>query len=210
MPSRYAVQCARCALVTLLLFGLTATAEVSELIDYTYYELPESGAGQPLKEQLDAATPIERNGRKLHADTRWRLDWRFNTEPQTDGPCTITDIDINLDALIRLPELSYTDAELQGEFNRYVEALQRHQIAHYIIAIQAANKINVRFTYGDFPRECKQARAKAEALAAAIEQEHRAQEIALDAQTRYGAEQGAPLPRPASKPQATQAPRQAR
>lgn len=180
----------RYALAGCLCISTLAAAEVSEIIDYTYYELEEAGAGQPLKAQLDAATPIARDGRKLHGDTRWKLDWRFSTAAMDDGRCKITDIDINLDALIRLPELGYKDAELQTEFNRYAEALQRHQIGHYIIAIQAANKIDVRLTYMEPATDCEAARDQAEAMAADIEQEHREKAIAFDQQTRYGAEQG--------------------
>ena len=174
-----------------------AQAEVSEIIDYTYYELEESGKTLALKEQLDAATPIERDGRKLHGDTRWRLDWRFAASEADDRSCTISDIDIHLDALIYLPELGYdAPAELQAEFNRYAEALQRHQIGHYIIAIQAANKIDVRLTYMEPVANCDTARQQAEAMASQIEQEHRDKELAFDQQTRYGAEQGVSLAEP--------------
>lgn len=173
-----------------LCVSATALAEVSEIIDYTYYKLKQNNAGQTLQQQLDAATPIERDGRKLHGDTRWRLNWSFNTEAQEDGRCTLSDINIHLDALIYLPELDYRDAELQVEFNRYAEALQRHQIGHYIIAIQAANKMDTRLTYMEPSSDCDTARDQAEAMAVEIEREHREKAIAFDKKTRYGAEQG--------------------
>ncbi|WP_041521700.1 DUF922 domain-containing protein [Gilvimarinus agarilyticus] len=188
---------ARFIAVGCLCISPLAQAEVSEIIDYIYYELEESGKALPLKEQLDAATPIERDGRKLHGETRWRLDWRFATEQTEDGRCAISDININLDALIYLPELGYdAPAELQAEFNRYAEALQRHQIGHYIVAIQAANKIDVRLTYMEPAPDCDTARQQAEAMASQIEQEHRDKELAFDEQTRYGAEQGVSLAGP--------------
>ncbi|BFM22155.1 DUF922 domain-containing protein [Gilvimarinus japonicus] len=190
----------RYACVGCLCVSTAALAEVSEIIDYTYYELDEAGASQPLKEQLDAATPIQRDGRKLHGDTRWNLDWSFSTEALEDKTCKISDIDINLDALIRLPELGYEDAERQAEFNRYAEALQRHQIGHYIIAIQAANKIDVRLTYMEPAESCDVARTQAEAMAVAIEKEHREKEIAFDKQTRFGAEQGVSFAEPKAAP----------
>ncbi|WP_049723315.1 DUF922 domain-containing protein [Gilvimarinus polysaccharolyticus] len=180
----------RYAVAGLFSISASAWAEVSEIIDYTYYELDESGIGLPLKTQLDNATPIERDGRKLHGDTRWKLDWRFSTEALADGGCKITDIDINLDALIYLPELGYRDEALQAEFNRYAEALQRHQIGHYIIAIQAANKIDIRLTYMEPSSDCDSARDQAQAMAVEIEREHREKAIAFDEKTRYGAEQG--------------------
>jgi len=181
-----------------------ALAEVSEIIDYTYYELEESGAGQTLKQQLNAATPITRDGRKLHGDTRWKLDWSFDTEALEGDTCKTTDIDIHLDALIRLPELGYNDDQLQPEFNRYVEALQRHQIGHYIIAIQAANKIDVRLTYMEPVKGCETARAQAEAMAVEIEKEHREKEIAFDEKTRFGAEQGVSFTEPQAAPDAAE------
>lgn len=179
-----------CALAILFGLSVPAKAEVSEIIDYTYYELSESGRGQPLKAQLDAATPIERDGRKLHGDTHWKLDWRFNTEALEDGRCKITDIDIHLDALIRLPAIGYQNAELQTEFNRYTQALQRHQIGHYIVAVQAANKIDVRLMYMEPVKNCEAARDQAQAMAVDIEKEFREKDIAFDEKTDYGAEQG--------------------
>lgn len=185
-----------------LLFGalllaapLASWAGVNETIDYHYYEIEDPALTElSLAESLDKASPVEHESRTLHGFNRWSIRWQVWTQP-TDSGCAIKDVKVDLDSLMQLPELVSESAEVQQAFNDYVEVLQRHLIGHYVVAIQAANKIDIRLLKLEPMESCEALTRHADEIAEAIVAEHREKEAAFDKMTDYGAEQGVSLPR---------------
>jgi len=172
-----------------LFWPCLALADLSETVDYQYYEISaEPGAGE-LMDRLNSASPVRRGENVFHAHTDWDIDWQFDWQSD-NGQCRIVDLTVNLDAIILLPAMSSTDADLQRQFNQYVAELQRHETGHYTIAVQASNAII--FQLGRLAADdCSLIEEQANQLALAIIDEHVAKEKEYDRVTRHGADQGA-------------------
>lgn len=166
---------------------------VKESIDYLYYEIRDPAeTGQTLKQSLDAATPVVKNGVKRHGENRWMIRWQTVTRPEGDL-CTVEDVTVNLNALILLPELASADPEVQKAFNQYVALLQEHLLLHYVIAIQAANRIELDIINLPPAPDCETLQQQADDAARSVIKQHREKEQQLDEVTNYGAEQGVVL-----------------
>ncbi|MDO3385365.1 DUF922 domain-containing protein [Gilvimarinus sp. SDUM040013] len=177
----------------LLVVSTLAQAEVRETIDYVYYEIADPAInGKTLKHSLDTASPVVKAGVKRHGENRWLMRWKPQTQIAGDV-CKITDVVVDLDALILLPELASQDDAVQQKFNGYVELLQEHLLLHYIIAIQAANKIELDITNLEPGVDCDSLLQQADDTAKAIVAQYREKEQGLDEMTNFGAEQGVVL-----------------
>lgn len=173
--------------------GTLAQAEVQESIDYLYYEIADPAeTGKSLKHSLDAATPVVKQGVKRHGETRWLMRWHTWTE-MDEGSCKISRVKVDLNATVLLPEMVSKKPEVQQTFNRYVEVLQEHLLLHYMVAIKAANQIELDITNLPPAADCDSLEQQADALANAIVKETRVTEQGLDDMTDYGAKQGVVL-----------------
>ncbi|UTF58751.1 DUF922 domain-containing protein [Gilvimarinus sp. DA14] len=176
------------------LLAAAARGEVREMLDYIYYDVPDPAlSDMTLAQSLDAATPIEYGERPLHGYNRWSIRWHLDFA-ESERECSIEAITVDLDTLMQLPQLKSSDAEVQARFNEYIEHLQRHLVGHYVVAIQAANKIELKLGQLAPAENCDALQARADQLAEAIVQEHRDKAIAFDKMTDYGAQQGVVVP----------------
>lgn len=171
-----------------------ARAEIREMLDYAYYEVPDPAQSEmSLREALDSASPITEGERKLHGYNRWTINWHLEVAEQ-ETSCGVDDVTVDLDTLMQLPALVSEDDELQQSFNDYVEKLQRHLVGHYVVAIQAVNKIELQVSQLPPAENCEALEQQVDILAESIVSEHREKARAFDEMTDYGAEQGVSLP----------------
>ena len=63
-------------LFCLLIIARTASAEVSENLDYIYYTA-NADADRSLLKILSGASPIQVNKRKFHGYTKWHVKWNY-------------------------------------------------------------------------------------------------------------------------------------
>ncbi len=177
-----------------LLWASVAQAEVREMFDYIYYDVPDpSVSDTTLAQSLDAATPIEYGERPLHGFNRWSLRWHLDFA-ESEQACGVASVTVDLDTLMQLPQMVSASAEVQARFNAYIEKLQRHLVGHYVVAIQAANKIELKLSQLTEAPSCDELEARADSIAEAIVAEHRDKEKAFDEMTDYGAQQGVVVP----------------
>ncbi len=164
------------------------------MLDYIYYDVPDPiTADMTLAESLNAATPIEQGERPLHGYNHWSLRWHLDFS-QSESACEVASVTVDLDTQMQLPQMVSASAEVQERFNAYVERLQRHLVGHYVVAIQAANKIELQLSQLGAAADCDELEARADSIAEAIVAEHRDKEKAFDEMTDYGAQQGVVVP----------------
>lgn len=173
----------------LLLWPCIGLAELTERLDYSYYEVKDVRSADDLRPQLNAASPVRHQGEVFHARTDWDVDWRFDWENSGEGRCAITDVRVTVDAVILLPSLSSDDPEAQRQFNDYVRLLQKHEQGHYMIAVQAANAIIKHL--GRLHGPCEVIEDQGNELALVLLDEYTSREKLYDEVTRHGLQQDA-------------------
>lgn len=178
-----------CFVGALMLLSLVAMAEVSEQLDYSYYEVTDVNSVVDLRPQLNNASPVRHKGQIFHARTDWDVDWRFDWEQADDNRCAISDVRVSVDAVILLPSLTSEDAEAQRQFNDYVRLLQVHEQGHYMIAMQAANAIVRHLERLHGP--CEVIEDQANKLALVLLDEYTGREKLYDEVTHHGLQQDA-------------------
>jgi len=82
--------------VALIAYAGGATAEVIESVSYKTYAVRQSTG--TLRESMNSASPVRRNGEVFHAYTDWNLRWTFRWFEERGGRCTVTAATSWLDA----------------------------------------------------------------------------------------------------------------
>jgi predicted secreted Zn-dependent protease len=119
----------------------SAAAEVSKNLSYSYYDVSVRH-DQPLRPQMLAVTPIREEGSPFIGFTKWNIRWSFKWNADRNGSCRITSSSTELVADILLPRLSGASVEQIASFNGYIVILRQHELGHYNIAEEAAQRID--------------------------------------------------------------------
>jgi predicted secreted Zn-dependent protease len=181
-------------LLCLLIVANTASAQVSEHLDYTYYTAI-ADANSSLRETLNKATPILVDNRPFHGYTKWNVKWHYRWFEQADGRCKITTVTTDVTGNITLPELDGATTEQTAAFNKYVSALRVHELGHYDIGRETATVIDNGILALPQMSSCKELEATANALGYQTLDDYKAREKQYDASTNHGETQGASLDR---------------
>lgn len=181
-------------LLCFLIIAKTASAEVSEHLDYLYYTA-NADPDHSLLSILDKASSIRVDNRIYHGLTKWHVKWNYRWFEKPDGGCKITRVTTKYTSTITLPELTGGDARQQELFNHYVSALRTHELGHYDIGKQAADMIDNGIASLPEMSSCKELEATANGLGYQTLDEYRDKEKQYDADTGHGKSQGAWLDR---------------
>ncbi|HEY2808257.1 MAG TPA: DUF922 domain-containing protein [Steroidobacteraceae bacterium] len=174
---------------TLLAFGV-ADADLTEQLDYTFYDVPVH-KGASLGELLAAASPVHVNGKVYHAYTRWNVNWHYHYLRRSDGRCGIDSVATQLTATMTLPAPADPALAHDGLFVSYLKALKRHEQGHYEIGRNTASSIDDGIFSLPARDSCDALAAAAEALANARLARAREIEQRYDRDTGFGRSQGA-------------------
>jgi predicted secreted Zn-dependent protease len=153
-----------------------ASAEVSESIDFIYYDAPVA-SGQSLLDALNGASRIRQNGRTYHGYTKWNVRW-------TTVASTIT-----------MPRILGGSASQKREFERFSAALKEHELGHAAIGREAADAIDRAIRALPDMQDCTALERAANSKGNELIREYQDKEKRYDADTRHGREQGAWLER---------------
>jgi predicted secreted Zn-dependent protease len=171
-----------------VLHGAPAS-EVSENLSYQYYQV-NAKAEQPLLAQLLAASPVREKDVTYVGNTTWNVQWQLDWKTNDNGVCMVTDSSTRLDVVIILPEL-HGGSELQREaFDRYLEALRRHELNHYRIAVEAARKIDTDLKSLPEMKSCKALEDYANAISRSTLERHNKKSREYDLETDHGQLEG--------------------
>jgi len=125
-----------------------------------------------------------------------RSDRKASLEYRSDGrSCRISDVTVALDVTIILPVWDIprdASAALRGEWDRFLGALERHELGHRAIALDGAEKLAqaLQRLHG---RSCDQLHTAAEYASRDEAAATRAAQIAYDDSTSHGIKQGTAL-----------------
>lgn len=181
-----------CAVVAACVASSTAVAAVQEELDpkpYAVHARPD----EPLRQAINAATPITVKGQRFHGYTRWNVRWTFRWWREASGRCSITEVTTRLHVELQLPELQRTTPDQRAEFDRYLTALKLHEQGHVQVGRDAARAVDDGIAQLPAEAECATLERRANALGQRIVQDHVEREKLYDLDTAHGATQGAKL-----------------
>ena len=130
------------------------------------------------------------------AMTDWRVSWQFTVTPAPGG-CRVSMFGTQTAIVITMPRWTApTNAPdiTRRIWQRYIEALGRHEAGHGAMALAAAAELNKRARTMGEGVDCEGLKSRTESLGRQVIEEFRAKDKAYDEKTRHGATQGAALP----------------
>lgn len=184
----------RLILLTLAWLPAGTIAEVQPSLEVQTYPVTWQ-AGTPLREAINAATPVRHLGRVFHGFTRWKVDWQLWWLEAPGGRCSVQRTLTRVSGVITLPALVGAPAEEQRAFNTYVTALRQHEMGHYQFGLDAAHRIDIAIAALPPEPTCAGLQASANALGRRLLQEAIRAEQEYDRSTRHGRTQGVVLER---------------
>lgn len=187
-----AVKCHALAAALLLLAAQSARSAVLEEHAQRPYAV-QPRPGETLQQALTASTPIVVEGKRFRGYTRWHVRWNYRWWREASGRCRITEVTTRLFTEVQLPELRGASAQHQAAFDRYVQALSRHEQGHVQLGRDAAQAIDRAITALPEASDCATLQRAADALGHRLLREHAEREKDYDRTTRHGATQGAIL-----------------
>ena len=182
-------------LMALSLLSLTslAQAQIREKVDNVTYEV-KADASQSLGNLINAASPINEDGRLFHGYTKWFVKWNLKWNSNADGACKLSNVNIDVDVKVTLPVLVGSTSSVQKrQFNVYLAALKEHEMGHVETAQKAAVQIEKLLNALPQMASCAQLQEKANALGEGVLKDARQRDLDYDAGTKDGREQGAVL-----------------
>jgi predicted secreted Zn-dependent protease len=172
-----------------LLLSLAGTSGVRDTLKYERYVIHGSST-QMLAQQMQALGPHDADE---IAPALTRSDRRVSLEYRSDSRgCRISEVTVALDVTIILPAWDIphdASAALVAEWNRFLGALERHELGHRAIALAGARKLGqtLERLRG---RSCDDLRTAAEYASRDEAAATRAAQIAYDDSTSHGIKQG--------------------
>lgn len=121
------------AVLTVLMLAMATSVRAAPdiSVQFSYYDI----APASLKELATVVfrqTPIRIKGKKYAGQTRWWISYRYRAE-RSAGQCRIRSINLKLDITYTMPRLApnrYTPVAVRKSFERYYQALLKHEKGH--------------------------------------------------------------------------------
>lgn len=132
--------------ITVILFLLftsfTSIAEIIETVEYKYYVISPR-TPQEIKPELMRHSPIRAGSGSFNGHTDWFIDWRYQTTQQRYG-CQLLNAQTKVHVIYTLPALSeyVTDQQTIDVFNKFNDALTKHEANHGKNGLTAAREID--------------------------------------------------------------------
>ena len=164
-------------------------AAVTENLAYRFYDV-HFNMGQSITAAIFAASPIRDGGRTFHGYTKWQLSWRFNWRDNNET-CSISKVRTTLAASITLPNFISPPAKAKEVLDDYLIALRQHELGHFELAKDAAERIDTAIRTLPAMPSCKLLESAANEVGNRIVEGVRRKERQYDADTQHGKTQGA-------------------
>ena len=141
-------------------------------------------------------SPVENNGKKYVAYTRWHVSWKFWWHKNA-GSCDISDVETVLDVTYTLPRLdqaSSTPEPVARRWEKYYAALFSHEQGHKDIGIRAARDIETQIAAMGPRQTCAQLENDANEIGMKVVDRYSRLEKDYDRSTNHGLNTGAVFP----------------
>jgi predicted secreted Zn-dependent protease len=179
-------------LMALLLTAPMAFAEISESLTYSDYAVSANNS-RSLARALNNTSPIRHDGQTFHAYTTWRVNWHYRWAIEANGNCRIIEVSTGLNTTIQLPRLVGGSDILRERFQRYLTALNQHELGHHEIGRKAAREVDRQLQAMPAMSDCQRLSSAANKLAYRIVNRLKDEERTYDLVTVHGRLQGARL-----------------
>ena len=174
-------------------FAFAAFAEPAVSEQMIYYDVSGSTVGGNWPPRCAKRGPVDSDGHKYDADTKWFVKWAYRYQQTGEGcrlqPVTVS---VRVDYIVpRLAAPSAVPANLRGRWDNFASKLTTHERGHGRHGVDAARDVerSLRELFGS----CKTIGAEADALARQVIAKYNRLDVQYDAETHHGASQGAVL-----------------
>ena len=170
-------------------------AEPETRINTVYY-MVDGDTAESIWADIIAKSPVEQNGERHVAQTRWNVGWQFWWVDSGDA-CEITRVTSSLDVSYTLPRLRQNPSvsdQLTARWNTYSAALFEHEQGHKDLGFRAAVEIENRIKEIGSRRSCKQLELEANEIGNSVIANYSQIEKEYDRSTNHGLNTGAVFP----------------
>jgi predicted secreted Zn-dependent protease len=148
-----------------------------------------------LQAQLDQKGPAGEDGKHQPSKTRWDVQWKFNHDQQGET-CGAKDVAVMVGIAQNLPKWSGGDKgpqALRKRWDRFAEALQRHEDKHKDHGIKAGAEIEAALLALKPAANCEDLDKAANAAGEKVIEKYRKLDRDYETATDHGRKQGASL-----------------
>jgi predicted secreted Zn-dependent protease len=157
--------------------------------DFVFYDIhPDSK--EDLRREMNDKTLVENSRRKGH--THWHVRWKYKWKKKDNG-CEIKQVTTFLTVtytLPRIPNNHIVGADVRDSFDRYYEALFKHEQEHKNSGLYAALEIEDAFISLASFRRCSDLDAAAKKTGKAIIKKFNKRDDDYDRETDHGGTEG--------------------
>jgi predicted secreted Zn-dependent protease len=129
--------------------------------------------------------------------TVWSVTWRFGTT-YNGSVCRVTTFSTTTTIAITLPRWvapTNADVSLKAEWDRYIQALGKHEYGHAQVALAAAAEIQKRAKEVPEDASCESLKQRVHSTCDSVVQKYKQMDDAYDQRTDHGRNDGARLGR---------------
>jgi len=174
-----------------LLHSSSAVAESEIDTSFEFYDISPR-TKYDIKPEIQKNTPIVNKNIKFHGSTLWQVEWRISWK-KTNGICYLDYSETKLNVIFRMPRISPSfkaSDEVLGVFNKFYEALLKHEIGHMNNGTKALKDINMLLSNFNSYSDCHDLNEDVKNSITKIVGKYKNHDIAYDTQTNHGELQG--------------------
>ncbi len=173
------------------LYSNSAVADSAINTLFEYYDISPK-TKYDIKPEIQKSTPIINKSIKFHGSTSWLVEWSISWK-KSNGICYLDSSEAKLNVLFKMPRISpnfsATNAVI-GAFNKYYEALLKHENGHMNNGIKALKDIKVLLSNFNSFSDCQVLNEAVKNSITNVVGIYKRQDIAYDTQTKHGKLQG--------------------
>ncbi len=177
--------------LSLLLLSFITNAETIESTEYKYYEISPRTPYE-IKAELMRRSPIRAGSGSFNGHTDWYINWNFRSAPGPYG-CRVTNTQTKIHVVHILPVLSeyVTDQQTIEVFNKFNEALTRHELNHGNNGLSAAREMDKAFNEIPPQPNCRILARMVDGIGNSVVQKYAQKDNEYDRMTNNGESEGA-------------------
>jgi predicted secreted Zn-dependent protease len=182
-------------LVVLAVLVLGLVPSTPTVVERTEYYEVSGSSERELRVAIDQARPKDQEGVRHDAVTNWDVRWKYRYETVNTG-CALASLETTLEVVSIFPRWSNrgSGSPLAQRWDKYLAALDEHEVGHLQIARRAAREIHERLSELNLARTCPLLKESIDSKGRALLDQFRSEGAEYDRQTKHGASQGARFP----------------
>ena len=174
---------------------IAANADAETRVNNVYY-MAEGDTAEDIWADIIAKSPVQQNGRRHVAHTKWYVNWQF-WWLDNGSSCEISKVTTKLDVIYTLPRLKHNSTmpdSVKALWDKYYSALFEHELGHKDLGAWAAIEIENRISNMGPAGSCEQLESDANKIGKNVIDEYSRIEKDYDRTTNHGLNTGAFFP----------------